>query len=1023
MRMIQNSLILGILLILIQRKIGALLKSKKDLFTVLSLNAQSLNAKFNKISCILQDLQNCGFEFSAICIQATWFEKDANVAPFELPNYTLIWQPYTTTKHGGLACYVHKKFHCDIRKNDIESRIWEGQFIDISGNNLTKTITLGNIYKPPKNNNSVENIQTFISEITPFVLQLGKEKNDSIIVGDFNINLLDVNEKYSYYEYLDLFLNNGFSPKITLPTRFSKHSCTLIDQIFCKISENTLNSVAGIICSQISDHLPCFICLDVKKARTKSPKYVKVSTCDENSLQNFCNHINEINFHEILNNDIASDPNSNYNILEKEILAAKDKHLPIKTVRFNKYRHKISEWITPEIIKSIKFRDKLYRKLKEVNPYTTKYAELETNLKTFAKIVNKSIREAKKKYYANQFLTYKNDSKKIWQKIREILNKTRKTSNFPTSFKLDGKLITDKQTIADQFNTFFTEIGPKLANKIDCTKSSSDNFKHYLKSKPKSVFGFNSVSTDDVQKIIYKLKKKSSTGHDGISTKLLQRLCPIIAMPLTSIINQSLYTGIFPENLKLAKVLPLFKKGDNQLFNNYRPISLLPSISKVFERVVFNQLYSYFDENGLFYRSQYGFRKGHSTQFACVEFVDKMLQELDKKKIPITIFIDLSKAFDTLNHDIMLHKLSHYGVCGNTLQWFGSYLSNRKQYVDFESSNSTSLPLSTGVPQGSILGPLLFIIYMNDLHIASDKFDPILFADDTTLSSHLALFNQDLSSTNEISESINLELQKVYNWLCINKLSLNIEKTKYMIFHYKQRNLSSQSLNISIQGITIEKVADFCFLGLTLNENLNWQSHIHKISNKISRTLGVMNRMKHFLPVDILRTLYNSLILPHLNYSIIVWGFECQRIMKLQKKCVRVICGSKYNSHSEPLFKALNLLKVEDIFRCQVLKFYYKFMNKSLPLYFETMFTPNSTVHQYETRQRRSIHLPVARTSQAGLCIRHFIPKLLKEIPLCIQDKVTSHSFHGFSQYTKNYFIQNYETDCSIQNCYICNNS
>ena len=181
--------------------------------------------------------------------------------------------------------------------------------------------------------------------------------------------------------------------------------------------------------------------------------------------------------------------------------------------------------------------------------------------------------------------------------------------------------------------------------------------------------------------------------------------------------------------------------------------------------------------------------------------------------------------------------------------------------------------------------------------------------------------------------------------------------------------------------------------------------------------------MKHFLPVDILRTLYNSLILPHLNYSIIVWGFECQRIMKLQKKCVRVLCGSKYNSHSEPLFKALNLLKVEDIFRCQVLKFYYKFMNKSLPLYFETMFTPNSTVHQYETRQRRSIHLPVARTSQAGLCIRHFIPKLLKEIPLCIQDKVTSHSFHGFSQYTKNYFIQNYETDCSIQNCYISNNS
>ena len=247
--------------------LGSCLKPYRSQFTVLSLNTQSLNAKFSKIQCILNDLKKDGFEFSVICLQETWFKENTDTGPFELPNYKLIWQPYSTTVHGGLACYVHKNSHYSISDIINKSRIWEGQFIDISGGNLTRKVKIGNIYKPPKDNKSNENLTNFIDEITPYILKCAKNNAESIITGDFNINLLEINDREIYNEYLDLFINNGFLPKLTLPTRFTKKNGTLIDQMFCKITENTIKSTSRIIFSQISDHLPYYTCIDVKKIK------------------------------------------------------------------------------------------------------------------------------------------------------------------------------------------------------------------------------------------------------------------------------------------------------------------------------------------------------------------------------------------------------------------------------------------------------------------------------------------------------------------------------------------------------------------------------------------------------------------------------------------------------------------------------------------------------------------------------------------------------------------------------------
>ena len=356
-------------------------------------------------------------------------------------------------------------------------------------------------------------------------------------------------------------------------------------------------------------------------------------------------------------------------------------------------------------------------------------------------------------------------------------------------------------------------------------------------------------------------------------------------------------TGIFPNKLKLAKVIPIYKKDDPTQVTIYRPISLLPVLSKVIEKTIAKQLSGYFEDNKLFNQNQYGFRPGHSTEHAALELVDKITYKMDNNETPINIFLDLSNAFDTIDHNILLDKLKYYGLDDIAIKLFRSYLTNRYQYVQIENAKSQLLEINTGVPQGSILGPLLFIIYINDISQSSDKFDFIAYADDTTLSTTLNKFSE--SEDMNISDLINLELYKINEWLEINKLSLNAKKSRFMIFHTPNKHITLPILKIS--NTHIVKVNEFNFLGLTLDTKLDWKRHSNNTSKKISRTIGVLNKLNNFLPQHIKTIIYNTLILPYLNYCILCWGFKCSRVFALQKKAIRIITCSKYNAHTEPL--------------------------------------------------------------------------------------------------------------------------
>ena len=340
-------------------------------------------------------------------------------------------------------------------------------------------------------------------------------------------------------------------------------------------------------------------------------------------------------------------------------------------------------------------------------------------------------------------------------------------ANLNQTFQCNGENISDKTDICNRFNKFFTSIGPDLANRIKSYPGES--FERYLSRNERPSFKFERVTCSDVRNIIKNLSSKDSSGPDGLSTKLVKTISSKILYPLTVCINQSLFTGIFPDKLKMAKVVPLFKKGSKDDFSHYRPVSLLPSFSKIFERIVYNQLYTHLTNNDILFSSQHGFKRGHSTETAAIEFVEYLKLELDKGHNPLSVFIDLSKAFDTLNHRILLRKLSYYGVNNIEIKWFENYLQNRLQYVHYEDHDSDFLPILTGVPQGSILGPLLFTIYINDINTISDFFKIICFADDTTLSVSLCLRNRKCKYCyDEVkidANVINIEIDKVFKWM------------------------------------------------------------------------------------------------------------------------------------------------------------------------------------------------------------------------------------------------------------------
>ena len=501
----------------------------------------------------------------------------------------------------------------------------------------------------------------------------------------------------------------------------------------------------------------------------------------------------------------------------------------------------------------------------------------------------------------------------------EVLNTIMESEHLPYIHK-PTRITHRSSTLIDNI---YIKAGPKFSYKsYIVVDAMSDHYPCFVSCAPKSSlpsvdiimekhkftdFALRRVTESEICRLVDKMQPKSSCGINGVSNAMLKRLIHVIKVPLCTIFNVSLTTGVFPELLKIAKVVPLHKGGEKCLCDNYRPISLLPVISKVLEKIVYVRLVSHLDENDVFYSRQYGFRKKHSTMDAVVNLVSEILGSFEQNRMVLAVFIDLRKAFNTISHSLIIRKLECLGVSDIALTWFKSYLTGRSQCVSLGKSISAPTHLKVGVAQGSLLGVLLFNLVINDLYRSLKYSTAILYADDTTLI---------ISGTNLhfMKMKLQADLNGLSIWLKLNRLKLNVSKTKCMLF---EKNGLSPYVSLSVDCEEIEFVSEFKFLGITLDVSLSFEAHYSSLYAKLLKSSYIIAQLGTFLPISCLKTLYYAYFHSHLMYRLVVWfPLLCKALQMnlylLQKQLVRSANRVSFRTHCVPLFKNSGILTLKD---------------------------------------------------------------------------------------------------------------
>ena len=774
------------------------------------------------------------------------------------------------------------------------------------------------------------------------------DNKESIILGDINCDLLseDLSSQASELKFITGLYQ--YEQLISEPTRVTENTRTLIDHFYTTNPQNIISKGVSVV--SISDH---YLIYGIRKFKTnkENDKIIEYRDYKRFNEQIFLHDLK--NCFSNFGLDHQCNPNISWQIW-KNNFQIWDKHAPVKR---RKVGAKGLPWLTSDLIYKKRQVNFFNRKAKTIN--TT---EAWTTYKKVKNHYNRQIKSTKRLYYQDKLHNNSGNLKKTWNTLNELMNR-KPTNNKISEMKGENGEIIDETQIPDAFNKYFVELGEKLASKIPRSSISPDSFLTDVYYPDTGLFNFQEIPENHVLNLLCGLDSKKATGIDGISSRILKLSANVIAPSLSLIFNQIISTGIFPNDWKIARITPIFKSDAKDKMTNYRPISVISIISKIAEKSIYDQIYNYLHNCNLLANCQHGFRPLHSTVTALLDITNEWYKNIDIGKFNGIVFLDLKKAFDTVDHNILLKKIAIYGINGTAYRLLESYLSNRTQYCCVNGKLSSPAIMKTGIPQGSGLGPLLFLIYINDLPKclnAGSKAD--MFADDT----QIATANHDIEV---ITETLNSDLNNVASWLSANKLTLNNSKTEYMIIGSKKR-LSRLTSNpaINVGNLEIKRVKTTKSLGLMIDESLNWSAHVELISKKVTSGLAILRKIREIVDFDTLIIIYQSIIQPYFDYCAQVWGCLgktlAAKVQKLQNRAFRIMTRENYTTRSDDILKKLGIPNLEKRRIQQLSIFMYKVKNRLVPESLCALFTNVNNVHNYNTRQSGAdLILPKPKTN------------------------------------------------------------